>query len=69
MSAQEDLDYAKSLCLEGESESEHAMHADQLTRAYVAFANQDEKDSNPAAPETSITAAVVATSEDLERRA
>ena len=62
---QKALDAAKALCLEDESDEEHADHADALAVAYAAFAGRTE--SNPAPPgETPLSAAVVVTSEDPE---
>jgi hypothetical protein len=53
---------AKKLCREGETDDEHAKHADRLRAAYAAFAEPQE--SNPALPgETAIDAHVTVVSE------
>lgn len=65
MSAGSDLKKLKAKCKEGETEAQHAKHADSLAAAYKAFAEQRDEDSNPAAEgETDMTADVVVTSVD-----
>lgn len=46
--AQKDLDAAKRLCKEDESEGAHRTHAARLEAAYAAFAESSH--SNPARP-------------------
>ena len=67
MSAQKDLDAAKKLCKEGESEQQHAKHADQLAAAYERFqrASGEVSPSNPAHEGVNgTTASIVVVSEN-----
>lgn len=57
------LNEIKMLCVEGESAEAHAAHADDLAKAYAAFAGRQDG-SNPASPGvTNVSADVVVASD------
>ena len=59
---QRTLDELKALCVEGESETEHAEHAEALADAYAAFAARPLSDSGdePGPREVQLTAHIAA---------
>ena len=61
--AQQALDAAKKLCIEGEDQIAHEFHRKKLEDAYTAFAQQDPSDSNPASGSTNIQAHVAVKSD------
>jgi hypothetical protein len=60
--AQDVLDAAKALCVEGESEEDHAQHSAKLEAAYKAFSDGSVSNPSPQG-ETGIDAHVVVSAE------